>query len=718
MSPSNPSRASSLPLAAAAAGVLVTSSFVVPAHAQETGAETAASAAPTTDLLYFNDFHGRLDEDPVGFAGAIESQRGPEDLLLSGGDNIGASQYTSAAQDDNPTLDMLNALELDASAVGNHEFDQGHQDLTERVAPRADFPYLAANVHVGSETGPLLMEGEGHDGSGVYELFERDGVTYAVIGAVTQATPSKLAPSAHEGLVFTDPVAEVNAVAEEIAASGEADVIIAAYHDGAASQEAAASDRFWTETSEEVDVIFGGDTHAEYSVSEDVDGDGTDDRAYLQSGSYMANLGKVEVTYDAASDDVDVVASVTPYDELIAGQTPEQLVAASPRTAEVDRIVAEATATAEEIGSTPAGEITGDFTTAFTGTTRDDRQNESTLGNLAAEGFRSELAESHGVDIGVINPGGLRNEFYYADDASEVIDGDADGVVTEAEINNVLPFANNLNTVELTGAQFKTALEQQWQPEGSSRAFLHLGLSDNVQYTMDESLPAGERITSVTVDGQPLDPEASYTIGSVSFLLEGGDGFTAFTEGGASVDTGRIDREAFTDYLGSFEAPLEPTFDRRGVNVTGSTTEAGITSLELTELNMTSLGAVANETVEIRRGSADGEVVASAEVTGEPAKDASGQVGGSASLQVQVADLQGEPAYLVVSPAGTTMQLPAELFAAGGSEPTTEPTAEPSDRPGFGHGRDLADQRKADRGRPSGDLREWVLEQRERRSGR
>ena len=179
-----------------------------------------------------------------------------------------------------------------------------------------------------------------------------------------------------------------------------------------------------------------------------------------------------------------------------------------------------------------------------------------------------------------------------------------------------------------------------------------------------------------------------------------------------------IDREAFQDYLGSFEAPLEPAFDRRAVNVTGSTTENGTTALELSELNMTSLGAVANQTVEVRKGSPDGEVVASAAVTGEPAKDASGQVGGAASLEVRVADLEGESAYLVVSPAGTTMQLPAELFAAGDSEPTPEPTPEPTDRPTFGQGRDLADQRKADRQRPSGDLREWVLEQRERRSGR
>ncbi|WP_144794391.1 5'-nucleotidase C-terminal domain-containing protein [Kocuria palustris] len=667
MSPLKHPRPSSLSAAVAAAGVLVSTSFIVPAHAQEAQPEAVASAASTTDLLYFNDFHGRLDEDPVGFAGAIESQRGPEDLLLSGGDSIGASQYTSAAQDDDPTLDMLNALELDASAVGNHEFDQGRDDLTGRVAERADFPYLAANVRVGSETGPLLMEGEGHEGSGAYDLFERDGVTYAVIGAVTQATPSKLAPSATEGLVFTDPVAEVNEVAQELAASGEADVIIASYHDGSASQSAAEADRFWTETSQEVDVIFGGDTHAEYDVSEDVDGDGTDDRAYLQTGSYMANLGKVEVTYDPEADDVDVVSSVTPYEELIDGQTPDQLAQQHPRVAAVSGVVSEAERAAEQIGSTPAGQITGDITTAFVGQTRDDRQNESALGNLVGESIRSELAGSHGVDIGVINPGGLRNEFHYADDPDEVIDGDADGVVTEAEINNVLPFANNLNTVELTGAQFRQALEQQWQPEGSSRAFLHLGLSDNVQYTMDESRPVGERITSVTVDGEPLDPAATYTIGSVSFLLEGGDGFTAFSDGSDPVDTGRIDREAFQQHMSSQTAPIAPQFDRRAVNVTGSSAEGGTTTLELSELNLTSLGAPANETVEIRRGSADGEVVATAEVSGDAVQDpASGRVGGAATVEVQTADLQGEPSFLVVRPAGTTMRLPDELFAAGG----------------------------------------------------
>ncbi|MDO4253585.1 MAG: 5'-nucleotidase C-terminal domain-containing protein [Kocuria sp.] len=644
-------------IAVLAAGILTTTSFVVPAYADEIPSNAI-------DLLYFNDYHGRLDSRPVQFAGAVESERTDNSVLISGGDNIGASEYTSASQQDNPTLDMLNALELDVSAVGNHEFDQGRDDLTARVTDRADFPYLAANVRVGDANGPLLMEGEGHDGSGAYDLFERDGVTIAVIGAVTQATPEKVAPSAVADLVFTDPVAEVNAVADQLEADGTADVIVAAYHDGSATEAQAASDRFWAETSPNVDVILGGDSHAEYNLTQDVDGDGTPDRAYMQTGSYGANVGKVSFTYDSATDSIDLTSTLTPTSQIVAGRSEDELVAAYPRVAQVNTIVDSAVAVANEIGSTPAGEISADITTAFGANSsgavvRDDRQNESALGNLIGQAFRSQLTDSHGVDIGVINPGGIRNEFYYADNPAESIDGDRDGVVTEAEINNMLPFANNMNTIDLTGAQFKQVLEQQWQPAGASRAFLHLGLSENVQYTFDESRPAGDRITSITVDGISIDPAATYTVASVSFLLDGGDGFTAFTEGTNFTDTGRIDREVFSDYLGEASAsvPVAPQFDRRAVNLSNVQTEGNTVSFELKELNMTSLGAPANSQVQIRKGGANGEVIAEAPVSGEATRGADGLIGGTASVSIDRTRLGDEQAYLTVEPAGTAMLL-------------------------------------------------------------
>ena len=112
-------------------------------------------------MLGINDFHGRL-EPPYGrgglggaaqLAGLVDQLRAenPNTLFLSAGDNIGASTFISAIDQDNPTLDALNLMGLDAAAVGNHEFDKGMADLTGRVTDRADFPYLGANVYRGAE---------------------------------------------------------------------------------------------------------------------------------------------------------------------------------------------------------------------------------------------------------------------------------------------------------------------------------------------------------------------------------------------------------------------------------------------------------------------------------------------------------------------------------------------------------------------------------------
>ena len=102
------------------------------------------------NLLGINDFHGRIDTNTVKFAGTAEQLRAEggdaHTLMVSAGDNVGASLVPSAVEGDIPTLDVLNALELDASAVGNHEFDKGYSDLTDRIAPAADFPILGANV--------------------------------------------------------------------------------------------------------------------------------------------------------------------------------------------------------------------------------------------------------------------------------------------------------------------------------------------------------------------------------------------------------------------------------------------------------------------------------------------------------------------------------------------------------------------------------------------
>ena len=125
------------------------------------GLATALPAAPASaatveiQLLNINDFHGRIDANTTKWATTIEQLRDDHpSLLLGAGDLIGASVFASAVANDQPTIDVMNAMELDASAVGNHEFDKGFTDLTDRIGSTATWDYLAANIT--DAGGPIL----------------------------------------------------------------------------------------------------------------------------------------------------------------------------------------------------------------------------------------------------------------------------------------------------------------------------------------------------------------------------------------------------------------------------------------------------------------------------------------------------------------------------------------------------------------------------------
>jgi len=563
-------------------------------------------ASVDLNFLGINDFHGRIDSNTVLFAGTIEKLRAAAapgaTAFLSAGDNIGASLFASAVAKDQPTIDVLNALELRTSAVGNHEFDGGWADLRDRViagGSNAKFPYTGANVYKKGTTEPALPE---------YTVLDMNGIKVAVIGTVTQEVPSLVTPAGITDLEFGDPVDAINRVAAKIRADKLADVIIVENHDGAGSgtpegatleQEVAAGGPFAkmvTEVTPDVAAIFNGHTHKQYAWDAPVlDSAGQPTgktRPIVQTGNYGEFIGQIQLTIDTKT------MSVTGYKAANVKRTTDAaagLVATYPRVAAVKAIVDKAVADAAVIGNQPVGKVTADITTAFGGSpaVRDDRSSESTLGNLVADSLVDALKapELGAAEIGVVNPGGLRNELYYA----------PDGTITYAEANAVLPFVNNLWTTTLTGAQFKTLLEQQWQtnPDGTvpSRAYQQLGLSKNVNYTYDGARAAGDRITAIRVNGALIDPAKSYRIGTFSFLATGGDNFRIFKEGTGTKDSGLVDRDAWIKYLQAHN-PVSPDFARRSVavvNTTAAEVKGGDTiTLAVSKLDLTSLGSPAN----------------------------------------------------------------------------------------------------------------------------
>ncbi|NLT29033.1 MAG: bifunctional metallophosphatase/5'-nucleotidase [Propionibacterium sp.] len=609
--------------------------------------------------------------------------------------------FPSFSQDEIPTIDILNAIQVDAAAVGNHEFDRGFDDLVNRVDPASKFTHLGANVYLKGTTTPALPE---------YELFTRDGVTVAVIGVAPRTTGSSVNPDGVSTIEFGDPVDAMNRVARQLSDgdpnNGEADVIIASYHEGApvdgsatlqqAKDSAVLFQRIVDETDASVDVIFNGHTHRLYHYDAPVPGADGRTRPVLQAGYYASHIGKVELTITDGEVTAHVAENIETY--ASADAVPTAVQGSAPYVACAEA-VEEALSVAEETAGEPIGFTTDPLTRASLtpDTVTEDRASESTMANFIADMLRDRLAPEHlgGAMIGLQNPGGTRADW-------------DQGVLTYGEAAAVLPFANTLVTTTLTGAQFKQVLEEQWQPDGASRPFLHLALSDNVQFTYDAERARNDRITSVIVDGEPLDPEAEYVIGTMSFLAAGGDRLFTLAEGTDVVDLGLLDMQELVEYVKAQSDPsgapaISPDYRKRAVEVfeVGADKSAPVApttvtrcevgpSLQVNQLDFSSIPSVANEELV---ATIDGFEIGRATV-----------IDGSATIELDGTELTAEHTGTVLTltaqPTGTVVQVPVTI--TGDACPTGGPGAPGDDEPGDDDPRDDDAERTDPPARPRG----------------
>ncbi|MBS1673966.1 MAG: ExeM/NucH family extracellular endonuclease, partial [Actinobacteria bacterium] len=499
------------------------------------------------NVATINDFHGRIEADGAAAGAAVLSSavqevraKNPNTIFAAAGDLIGASTFTSFIQQDNPTIDALNAAGLDVSAAGNHEFDQGYADLRDRVQKRANWTYLSSNVFV-TETGqPALTPAWVKDVQGVKVGF---------IGAVTEDLPSLVSPDGMKGLEVRSISESVNKVAATLKdgdeSNGEADVLILLVHEGATTTDVASITpesrlgQIVNGVTKDVNAIVSAHTHLAYNHV--IDG-----RPVVSAGQYGENMGLMDIKVDPKD---HTLLSITNEIKPLASQVVDPTdpnkkiwVANYPVDPAVQAIVDAAKKTADVLGAVKLGDITADFNRArqSNGTT-ENRGGESTLGNFVAD----VQQWSTGADVAFMNPGGLRTDLKFASSNA----GDPDGNVTYREAASVQPFANTLMTLKLTGAQIKSVLEEQWQPAGSARPFLKLGVSKELVYTYDPAAARGSHVTNITLNGKALDPSATYLVGANSFLAAGGDNFATFAEGAGKADTGKVDLQSMVDWF-------------------------------------------------------------------------------------------------------------------------------------------------------------------------
>jgi 5'-nucleotidase len=567
--PAPPARRRTTLLVAAAFVVVVALLTLAAVHVARTDAPGSDSAAPppaptgpvAVRLVAFNDLHGNL-EPPTGSSGRVTTDDGgtvdaggaaflaahvarlraeaPNTVVLSAGDNVGASPAVSALFHDEPTVDLLDSLGVAASVVGNHEFDEGLPELqrlqrggchpTDGCAFRPDFagaafPFLGANV--GADGGAPLLPAS--------IVVETGGVRIGVIGVTLHDLPTVVSAEAVRGLTFGDEVAAIDRASAELTAQGvDAQVVLMHQGDEArggpdacpASPDGPAS-RIARTASPQVDVFLTGQSHQQYVCAEP-DPNGVP-RPVVQGLSFGRLLSVVDLTVENG----DVVRDrTTARNEVVTRDVPPDPAAAA--------LVAEAVQKAAPVAGRPVGSITQDLLRAG------GPSGESPLGDVIAD---AQLAATRGVgaQVALTNPGGIRADLPFA----------PDGVVTYGEAFTVQPFGNIMQTLTLTGAQLENVLEQQWQPTGPRI----LQVSATLHYSWSQAAPAGSRVSDLRIDGAPVDPAATYRVSVNNFLAAGGDGFTGFTSG-TDVTGGPVDLDALLAYLAAAPRLTPPPADR------------------------------------------------------------------------------------------------------------------------------------------------------------
>jgi 5'-nucleotidase len=546
--------------AAALAAVVVTAT---PASAQR--------ADPTTDvrLITFNDFHGNL-EPPAGSSGRITLSNGTtvlaggaaylathvkqlesqvrNSLVLSAGDNIGASPLTSALFHDEPTIDFLNDIGVQASVVGNHEFDEGYQELQrmqfggchptdgcqfEKSFTGADLPFLGSNVYFDNGRPALLP----------FTVKISGGVPIGIIGATLEDLPTVVTPTAIEGLKFGDEVEAINRTSGWLDKLGIKSQVVL-LHQGDNTGAGGPDDcnvtpgpatQIAKNVSASVDAIFTGHSHQQYNcVINDPAGN---PRPVIQGSSFGRLLSVVDLKINTKTRDV-VRSATTAHNEIVTRDvTPDPA---------VQKLVDTAKTESAPIANKQVGTITADLTAAGAAS------GESALGDVIADA-QLDGTVANSAQIAITNPGGIRADLTYASSSN----GEGDGVVTYGEAFTVQPFSNIMQTITLTGANLKNVLEQQWTAT-STRI---LQISSTLHYVYSQSAPIGSRVSTITVGGVPVDPNGSYRVSVNNFLAAGGDGFTEFTKG-TDLAGGPVDLDAFVAYLGAHPGIAPPPADR------------------------------------------------------------------------------------------------------------------------------------------------------------
>lgn len=460
-------------------------------------AETATDVDGAIVILHTNDVHSKVD-GTAGYASVkgwkdYLAGEGAEVLVLDAGDALHGYPIANLSRGEN-IVEIMNAVGYTAMTPGNHDFNYGTARLIE-LSEMMEFDLLSANFTTNAGAGVFAASG----------LYEAGDATVGIVGVSTPETATKTNPLNVAGYKFNEATmaALVQAEIDELTAAG-ADYVIVLGHLGTDEESAPYRSTDLIGQLTGLDIFIDGHSHTVWETGTAVKDKAGNDVLLAQTGTQGAAIGQIVIKGDA------ITASL--IKEAKDDATVKALIDANKLEIQplLDAVVAKTDIKLD--GNRDPGV----------------RTMETNLGDLAADA----LKYVSGADVALTNGGGIRTSVDIGD-------------ITYGELNAVFPFGNLVVTIDITGADLLAALEHgtKASPAAAGSFPQVAGMSYEIHTYKTEN-----RIQNVRINGEPLNPAATYSLATNDFMQVGGDGYTMFAKYVKTGEFGALD-EALVDYI-------------------------------------------------------------------------------------------------------------------------------------------------------------------------
>lgn len=480
----------------------------------------AGELAGKTVILHSNDVHGAIAGYANMAALAAEYEAKGANVIVADAGDFSQGALSVNASKGAEAVNLMNAVGYDIVTPGNHEFDFGYAQLAENLKD-AEFDVVCCNI----------LDADGNAVFTPSKVVNVNGVKIGFIGVNTPESQTKAHPAKIQGLKWLageDMAKAVQAEADKLADT--TDIIIVLSHLGVDKESVPNTSYDLFKGLKGVDFIIDGHSHTVMT-------EGTNKEPIQSTGTGFKNIGVVVIDNEKKAIESNELVPITDEKGNVLYESKDETIAAAAQAIidELDKVYGVKIGASEvDLNGARSVDANGVY---------GNRDGETNLGDLITDAMLWKAKSLKDIEVpeenivAVTNGGGIRTPI-------------AKGDITKKDVNNVLPFANTLSVIYMTGADLLEALEASTycSPVSAIGGFpqvagIEMTINPDKEFDAGDLYPSStyhkpnsiNRVTIDSINGKDFDAKATYAVVTNDFCSAGGDTYYAFKSAKAHI---------------------------------------------------------------------------------------------------------------------------------------------------------------------------------------